>query len=57
MTYVPTKDQVEDMLTKSLPKNQFDLLVSKLVMEDIFKLAWRGSVEKFIFLGSKIFSK
>ena len=39
MTYVPTRDQVADLLTKSLPKKQFDLLVSKLVMKDIFKPA------------------
>ena len=39
MTYVPTRDQVANLLTKSLPKKQFDLLVSKLVMKDIFKPA------------------
>ena len=39
MTYVPTRDQVADLLTKSLPKKQFDLLVTKLVMKDIFKPA------------------
>ena len=39
ITYVPTRDQVADLLTKSLPKKQFDLLVSKLVMKDIFKPA------------------
>ena len=27
MTYVLTKDHVADLLTKSLPKRQFDLLV------------------------------
>ena len=37
MTYVPTRDQMADLLTKSLPKKQFDLLVSKLVMNDIYK--------------------
>lgn len=39
MTYVPTKDQVADLLTKSLSKKQFDLLVSKPLMKDIFKSA------------------
>ena len=39
MTYVPIGDQVAAPLTKSLPKKQFDLLVSKLVMKDIFKPA------------------
>ena len=37
MTYVLIKDQVTNLLTKSLYKKGFDLLVSKLVMKDIFK--------------------
>ena len=39
MPYIPTVEQVVDILTKGLPKKQFDDLVSKLVMNDIFKLA------------------
>ncbi|RVW86979.1 hypothetical protein CK203_043479 [Vitis vinifera] len=37
MPYIPTDEQVVDKLTKGLPKKQFDKLVSKLAMEDIFK--------------------
>ena len=39
MAYVLTVEQVVDILTKGLPKKQFDDLVSKLAMNDIFKLA------------------
>ena len=37
MPYIPTEEQAADILTKGLPKKQFDKLVSKLEMEDIFK--------------------
>ena len=37
MPHIPTDEQVADILTKGLPKKQFDKLVSKLAMEDIFK--------------------
>ncbi|RVW15007.1 hypothetical protein CK203_090450 [Vitis vinifera] len=39
MPYIPTVEQVADILTKGLPKKQFDDLVSKLAMNDIFKPA------------------
>ena len=39
MIYVPTEGQVADLLTKGLPKKQFDFLVSKLAMKDILKPA------------------
>ena len=39
MPYIPTIEQVVDILTKGLPKKQFDDLVSKLAMNDIFKPA------------------
>ena len=45
-----------DLLTKSLPKKQFDLLVNKLVMKDIFNPARGGVWEKSVFLGSRILS-
>ncbi|KAL5732677.1 hypothetical protein ACOSQ2_032369 [Xanthoceras sorbifolium] len=35
--YVTTTEQVADVLTKGLPKKQFDDLICKLAMEDIFK--------------------
>lgn len=37
MPYVPTTEQIADILTKGLPKKRFDYLVGKLTMEDIFK--------------------
>ena len=37
MTYVPTDEQVPDILTKGLPRKQFEKLTSKLAMEDIFR--------------------
>ena len=39
MTYLPTGEQLADVLTKGLHKKQFDKLTSKLAMEDIFKPA------------------
>ena len=37
MPYLPTSKQVADVLTKGLPKRQFESLIGKLAMEDIFK--------------------
>ena len=39
MPYLPTAEQVADLFTKGLPKKQFDKLVGKLGMEDIFEPA------------------
>ena len=39
MTYIPTTEQVVDIITKGLHGKQFDSLVGKLAMEDIFKPA------------------
>ena len=39
MPYIPIEEQVVDILTKGLSKKQFDKLVNKLAMEDIFKPA------------------
>ena len=39
MPYIPTTEQVADILTKGLPKKQFENFISKLAMEDIYKPA------------------
>ena len=39
MPYLPTTEQIADILTKGLHKHQFDHLICKLAMEDIFKPA------------------
>ena len=39
MTYLPTTEQLADVLTKGLHKKQFNKLTSKLAMADIFKPA------------------
>lgn len=39
MTYIPTTEQLADILTKGLPKKPFDYITRKLSMEDIFKPA------------------
>ena len=49
MTYVPTTEQIANVLMKGLHKNQFDYLMSKLAMEDIHTNL-RGSVVKEIFV-------
>ena len=37
--YVPITQQTADILTKGLHKGQFEFLISKLAMEDIYKPA------------------
>ena len=37
--YLPTTEQIADVLTKGLPKLQFNKLTDKLAMSDIFKPA------------------
>ena len=37
MPYIPTTEQVANVLTKGIPSKQFDRLIDKLAMEDIFK--------------------
>jgi hypothetical protein len=39
MPYIPTAEQIVDIFTKGLHKKQFDILMGKLTMEDIFKPA------------------
>ena len=37
ISYMPTTHQTTDILTKGFQKTQFDFLVSKLAMKDIYK--------------------
>ena len=53
MTYIFTEEQVADFFTKGLHKRQFDVLVGKLAMEDIFKPAWGGVLENRNWYGKK----
>ena len=39
MPYISTTEQIADIFTKKLHKKQFDVLMGKLTMEDIFKPA------------------
>ena len=39
MLYIPIADQIADIFTKGMHKKQFDVLMGKLTMEDIFKPA------------------
>ncbi|KAL5760403.1 hypothetical protein ACOSQ2_019241 [Xanthoceras sorbifolium] len=39
MPYLPTAEQVSDIFTKGLPKKQFEKLICKLAMGDIFRPA------------------
>ena len=39
MSYIPTAEQIADVLTKGLYKGQFNYLISKLSMEDMFQPA------------------
>lgn len=36
MPYVPTTDQIINILIEELPKKMFDFLMGQLTMEDIF---------------------
>ena len=47
MPYIPTSKQAADVLTKGLPKKQFESLIGKMTMEDIFKPAQGGVLESF----------
>ena len=39
MPYIPTNEQIADILTKGLPKKHFEKLVCKLALKDIFRPA------------------
>ena len=46
LTYVPTKDQKVDILTKAMQKLGFEVIRSKLGIIDIYLLAWEGVLEE-----------
>ena len=48
MPYLSTIEQITDVLTKGLPKWQFNNLVDKLAMDDIFKLAFEGLIQDLL---------
>lgn len=39
MSYIPTTEQIANVLAKGLPARQFNRLNGKMAMEDIFKPA------------------
>ena len=47
MPYIPTAEQIAEVFTKGLHKKQFDVLMGKLTMEDIFKPAWGRVLENW----------
>ena len=57
--YLPTVEQIVDVLTKGLPKWHFNNLIDKLTMDDISKPAWGGVLIIFfivnIFIVFKIY--
>ena len=46
LTYVPTKDQKANILTKAMQKQGFEVIRSKLEMIDIYSPAWGGMLEE-----------
>jgi ATP sulfurylase len=42
MPFVPTTQQIADILTKGLYKSSFEFLISKLGMIDIYAPTWQG---------------
>lgn len=42
--YLPTIEQIADVLSKDFEKWQFNKLIDKLVMIDIFRPAWEGAL-------------
>ena len=42
ISYMPTKEQVADVLTKGMSRSNFEYMVSKLGMLNIFCPAWGG---------------
>ena len=45
MTYVPSKSQIADVLTKGIPREDFENYVDKLSMIDIYAPTWGGVLE------------
>lgn len=47
MVYLPSKQHIANLLTKSLPRKLFEELTGKLGMIIIYLPAWRGSVVEY----------
>ena len=45
LNYVPTKHQTADILTKALPRPNFEDLTCKLGLYDIYSPAWGGELK------------
>ena len=45
MTYVPSKSQIADVLTKGIPREDIENYVDKLGMIDIYAPTWGGVLE------------
>ena len=46
--YIPTKGWLGDILTKGLPTRQFQTILRKLGMRNIYSLAWGGMLENLL---------
>ena len=47
MPFIPSNEQLADLLTKGLLKPTFDYLTSKLGMINIYELAWEEELHYF----------
>lgn len=54
MTYIPTKQQTVDVLTKSLHKPSFEAFVTKLGVKNIYILTW-GEVLEYSVIMMRMF--
>ena len=55
LQYAPTKCQIADILTKALPRSNFEYLNTKLGMINIYYQAWEGECWKSRFYSPTVF--
>ena len=48
ISHVPSKQQEADILTKALSKPEFEALVCKLEMNDIYSTTWGGVLDSIL---------